>query len=153
MNPPILRRLASFAPRCVTTASRLVLSGALALQLGGAPLTHAGEESAKAASAPDPVLATMKAELTRATAELAKAENPPYFLSYTVYDQNAVILVGAYGSLLTSAAVQARRADVVMRVGSPALDNTHSQSRFSGMTSGTLPVGDNTEAIARVLGS
>ena len=151
MNPPMLRRLTSFAPRYVTTGSRLVLSGALALQLGGAPLTHAGEESAKAASAPDPVLATMKAELTRATAELAKAENPPYFLSYTVYDQNAVILVGAYGSLLTSAAVQARRADVVMRVGSPALDNTHSQSRFSGMTSGTLPVGDNTEAIARVL--
>src|ERR1700747_1654626 len=38
-----------------------------------------------------------------------------------------------------------------MRVGSPALDNTHGQSRSSGMTSGTLPLGDDPDAISRVL--
>jgi len=40
---------------------------------------------------------------------------------------------------------------VTMRVGTPALDNTHGQSRASGVTSGTLPLGDDTDAIARVL--
>jgi predicted Zn-dependent protease len=72
-------------------------------------------------------------------------------MSYTVYDQNLVVLVGAYGSLLTNAALQRRQADVTMRVGTPALDNTHGQSRASGVTSGTLPQGDDADALARVL--
>ena len=38
-----------------------------------------------------------------------------------------------------------------MRVGSPSLDNTHSQSRPSGITSGLLPLGDDPDATARVL--
>ncbi len=93
----------------------------------------------------------MKAELIRATTELAKAENPPYFLSYTVYDQDIVVLAGGYGSLLTNAEYKRRYADVVMRVGSPALDNTHNESRSSGMISGALPLGDSPDAIARLL--
>ena len=93
----------------------------------------------------------MQGELARATGALAKNEPAPYFLSYTVYDQSVVVLVGAYGSLLTDAALQRRQADVTMRVGSPALDNTHGQSRASGMTSGTLPLGDDSDAISRVL--
>lgn len=39
----------------------------------------------------------------------------------------------------------------MMRVGSPALDNTHSQSRPSGIVSGALPLTDDRDAIARVL--
>jgi predicted Zn-dependent protease len=93
----------------------------------------------------------MQAELARASSDLGKTDSPPYFMSYTVYDQNLVVLVGAYGSLLTDAGLRRRQADVVMRVGTPALDNTHGQSRSSGMTSGTLPIGDDQEAIARVL--
>src|SRR5712672_3979969 len=93
----------------------------------------------------------MQTELSRASASLAKTEPAPYFMSYTVNDQDIVVLVGAYGSLLTDAAVQRRQADVVMRVGSAALDNTHGQSRASGMTSGTLPLGDEPDAISRVL--
>ena len=38
-----------------------------------------------------------------------------------------------------------------MRVGSPALDNTHGQSRASGMVSGSLPFGSDSDAIARTL--
>ncbi|MGH9676790.1 MAG: metallopeptidase TldD-related protein, partial [Candidatus Acidiferrum sp.] len=93
----------------------------------------------------------MQGELHRATTELAKAEQPPYYLSYTVYDQSLIVIVGAYGSLLQDVAVQRRHADVTMRVGTPALDNTHGQSRASGVTSGTLPLGDDTDAMARVL--
>src|SRR4029077_4074097 len=42
-------------------------------------------------------------------------------------------------------------ADVTMRVGTPELDNTHGQSRPSGVASGSLPVGNDADAIARVL--
>jgi TldD protein len=99
----------------------------------------------------DPVLRVMQAELSRATSELGKTDQAPYYLSYTVYDQDYVVLVGAYGSLLTDAAAKRRQADVTMRVGSHELDNTHGQSRASGVTSGSLPLSEDQDAIGRVL--
>jgi predicted Zn-dependent protease len=130
----------------------------LAAQLAASPLGAAGttgdnakNEAKPAAAVSDVVLKAMQGELARATAGLAKSEPAPYYLGYTVYDQNLLILVGAYGSLLTDTAVQRRQADVTMRVGSPALDNTHGQSRPSAMSSVTLPLGDDQDAIARVL--
>jgi TldD protein len=136
---------------------RLIACCLMALQLSFAPVLSAApaENSASTktqpAKAPDSILKVMQGELSRATTSLAKADPAPYFLSYTVNDQDIVFIVGSYGSLLTDAALQRRQADVVMRVGSPALDNTHGQSRASGMTSGTLPLGDNPDAISRVL--
>jgi TldD protein len=124
----------------------------LVAQLAALPLmTAAGDKPAAATGASDPVLKAMQTEIARATTELGKAEQPPYYLSYTVYDQDYVVLVGAYGSLLTNAAGQRRYADVNMRVGKPELDNTHGQSRPSGVNSGSLPLGNDTDAIARVL--
>ena len=132
---------------------RVVVCWLLAAQLASLPLVSAEENSSvdPQKSSNDLVLMAMQGELSRAAAALAKTEPAPYFLSYTVYDQNLVVLVGAYGSLLTNAALQRRQADVTMRVGTPALDNTHGQSRASGVTSGTLPQGDNADALARVL--
>ena len=135
--------------------TRAALSCALTIQLACAPFSAAtpnpaGNKSTAKASV-DPVLKVMQTELNRATTSLAKSEPAPYFLSYTVSDQNLIVLVGSYGSLLTDAALQRRQADVIMRVGSPALDNTHGQSRSSGMTSGTLPLGDDPDAISHVL--
>ena len=126
----------------------------LAAQLAGLPFASAASDKPALASssAPsDPVLKAMQTEMARATAELGKTEQPPYYLSYTVYDQDFVILVGAYGSLLTDAVAQRRFADVNMRVGKPELDNTHGQSRPSGVNSGSLPLGNDQDAIARVL--
>lgn len=102
-------------------------------------------------AATDSVLTAMRAELTRATSSLAKNDPAPYYMSYTVYDQDLVVIVGAYGSLLTDASLKRRQADVLMRVGSAALDNTHGPSRPSGMTSGTLPLNEDSGALARVL--
>jgi TldD protein len=138
---------------------RFAACWALAAQLAGLPLSSAANDTSSPAasdkpspkSASDPVMKIMQTELARATSELGKTDAAPYFMSYTVYDQNLVVLVGAYGSLITDASLLRRQADVVMRVGAPALDNTHGQSRSTGMTSGTLPVGDDQEAIARVL--
>jgi TldD protein len=132
---------------------RVAVCWLLAAQLAVLPIAPAAENSTvdPKKSSNDVVLKTMQAELSRATVALAKTEPAPYFLSYTVYDQNLVVLVGAYGSLLTNAALQRRQADVTMRVGTPALDNTHGQSRSSGVTSGTLPQGDDADALSRVL--
>ncbi len=128
----------------------------LVAHLAGVPLAFAADgkstsSAAAIATSNDPVLKAMQSELSRATAELGKAEQPPYYLSYIVYDQDFVVLVGAYGSLLTDATAQRRYADVTMRVGAPELDNTHGQSRASGVTSGSLPLGSDQDAIARVL--
>src|SRR5208282_5803221 len=92
---------------------------------------------------PDVLLQTMQRELQRATASLAKADPAPYFLSYSVVDVDAMTIAGANGALIVSAITHRRQADVMMRVGSSALDNTHSQSRPSGITSGALPLHDD----------
>src|SRR5215471_5219370 len=121
------------------------------LAFGSDPDAEPNAEKTGGVSASDAVLRTMQTELARATAGLAKTDPAPYFLSYTVYDQNMTVLVGAYGSLLTNTGIQRRQADVTMRVGSPALDNTHGQARASGIVSGSLPFGEDQDAIARVL--
>jgi TldD protein len=141
--------------------ARVAACLAMAAQLAVSPLTSAGTtptmgSSSTKATAPakatgDPILKVMQSELARATASLGKSDPAPYYLGYTVNDQDIVVLIGSYGSLLTDAGLRRRQADVTMRVGTPALDNTHGQSRSSGMTSGSLPLGDDQNAIARVL--
>ena len=136
--------------------TRMAACLAITAQLAVSPLTSAGTTASNRPTSPakatlDPVLKVMQSELARATASLTKSEPAPYYLSYTVNDQDIVVLIGSYGSLLTDAGLRRRQADVTMRVGTPALDNTHGQSRSSGMTSGSLPLGDDPNAIARVL--
>jgi TldD protein len=132
-----------------STAGRADVTASSDAKAGSASASAAAVDPKKGAS--DPVLKVMEAELSRASTELGKTDQAPYYLSYTVYDQDYVVLVGAYGSLLTDASAKRRQADVTMRVGSHALDNTHGQSRASGVTSGSLPLSDDQDAIGRVL--
>ena len=97
------------------------------------------------------MLATMQSELERAKTSLAKSDPAPYFISYEVYDQHNMVVTGTYGSIVTSTASNQRWADVTMRVGTPAMDNTHDENRASGMSSGALPLSDDRDAIARTL--
>ena len=99
----------------------------------------------------DVLLETMQGELHRAAEALGQADPGTYYLSYAVSDVSAATIVGMTGSLVVSSENHRRQADVMMRVGSAALDNTHSQSRPSGIVSGSLPLGDDRDAIARVL--
>ncbi len=99
----------------------------------------------------DVLLATMQQELTRAQTSLAKLDPAPYFLSYSVYDQSVALAVGNEGSLVSSTHVRRRAADVRMRIGTSALDNSHGQSRASASSSGSLPLDDNRDAIAHSL--
>jgi TldD protein len=100
---------------------------------------------------PDMVLATMQRELKRATTSLAKTDPSPYFLSYAVSDIDATVIVASNGGVIFSTSVVRRQGDVMTHVGSLALDNTHNQSRESGIVSGSLPLNNDTDAMARVL--
>ncbi len=103
-------------------------------------------------STPDNLLlSTMEKELHRGQAELAKQDPAPYFTSYNVTDGESLFILSAQGGILNSAHARHRSADVSMRIGAPALDNTHDQERSSGITSGQLPEQDDPDAIARVL--
>jgi predicted Zn-dependent protease len=53
--------------------------------------------------------------------------------------------------LLNSTQFHRRTGEVTMRVGSAELDNTHQENRYSGMSSGLIPLTDDPDAVARVL--
>jgi TldD protein len=111
----------------------------------------AGAKQAGEEKADDVLLSTMRRELHRATADLGHLDPAPYFVSYSVYDQEGTVVVGGLGSLLNSTEFRRRTGEVTMRVGSPALDNTHQENRSSGMNSGLIPLRDDPDAAARVL--
>ena len=81
----------------------------------------------------------------------ADKQLPPYFLSYTVSDASYVTVRAEFGGLADSSANRVRVADVQVRVGEPALDNTHGTHRASAVNSLQLPLGDDREALERSL--
>jgi predicted Zn-dependent protease len=99
----------------------------------------------------DLLLKTMQQELTRAQKELRKLDPAPYYIGYSVHDENAETVVGSLGSVITSGHFRRRAVDVIMRVGTPELDNAHGENRGSAITTGTLPLEDDPDAIAHVL--
>ena len=110
-----------------------------------------GNQPAAQMKADDVLLFTMQRELKRATADLGHLDPAPYFISYSVYDQEGTVVVGGLGSLLNSTEFRRRTGEVTMRVGSAALDNTHQENRYSGINSGLIPLRDDPAAAARVL--
>jgi len=134
--------------------ARFALLGAfLAATLSAAPASSPALSSDGPARATDPasdtLLDSMRSELQRASASLAKADPPAYFLSYSAYDGDSVTIVASYGSLLASVSNRVRRAGVIVRVGSPELDNTHGQNRRSAITQDALPLEDDRGALER----
>jgi TldD protein len=97
------------------------------------------------------ILGTMQQELTRAQTSLGKSDPAPYYISYAVFDHENVSINASEGSLMSSVTSKQRTADVTMRVGAPALDNTHGDGRESGIAASTLPMGTSRDAIARGL--
>jgi len=117
-------------------------------------------KAAGAQQATPVILETMSQELQRAYSQLGKQATgnagadkqlPPYFLSYAVSDASYVTIRAQYGALTLSTANRMRVADVQVRVGSPALDNTHGDHRASAVNSLQLPIVDDREALARSL--
>lgn len=127
----------------------LVSKGTVALSIAAlaAPWTASPADDPHA----EAMLNVMQQELTRAQSALAKSQPAPYFIGYTVYDQQVLAISAGQGSVMSSVTSQRRVADVTMRVGTAALDNTHGQGRQSGIMTQTLPLGDDKDALARGL--
>jgi len=114
--------------------------------------------SSKAAAAPV-LIQAMEAELKRAMASLGnsdagdpdKAAPKPYFLSYAVADATNIDISAQYGAITSSNGSHRRTADVQVRLGSPAQDNTHGDHRNSALTTMALPLTDDRAALARSL--
>lgn len=103
--------------------------------------------------APDPVLATMEQELTRQAAALRATRVPAYFLSYQLTDNRAFNVWASFGALYGSRESDQRHLDVDLRVGSPALDNTHPLPQgdgfegFSGQAAARIPLEADGDAL------
>src|SRR5438132_8108634 len=80
---------------------------------------------------PDPLLSTLQRELQRASTDLAKNQPAPYYLSYTVRDQDVAIVAASQGAVVSALQAHARLGDVVTRIGSPTPDNRHHSCRGS----------------------
>jgi TldD protein len=148
-------------------AAAAALGLAALLPGAGAPAQQAAQPTAAAATPGDPVLMqAMQTELHRASAELGSAILPvaaspgsgsapqqpkPYFVSYSVADAESVNITAQYGAITNDIARHARTADVQIRLGSPALDNTHDIHRTSALTTLPLPLTDDPAAIERTL--
>ncbi len=86
------------------------------------------------------LLDAMGEELNRNFSTLkAKADPPPYFLSYEVTEEDFHGITATLGALSSNGHSKSRRLDVCVRVGSPKLDNYHRvRGERTQFTSGAL---------------
>ncbi|MGA3328504.1 MAG: hypothetical protein ABSF45_28990, partial [Terriglobia bacterium] len=130
----------------------LIQAATLGLLMAACLVPDAGSARPKQTRKTDDVLlSTMERELQRARDQLGKLDPPAYFMSYAVHDQSAAMVIGSQGSLVNSTHTRTRTADVVIRVGSSALDNSHQKNRSSAISSGELPLDNDVDAVAHVL--
>jgi TldD protein len=128
-------------------------------------ITSAGRTAAAAkASEPPPEVALldiMQAELHRAMNSLGTSladtstgitqQPKPYFLSYAVSDSDGIAISAQFGAITGTRESRRRSADVQVRLGAPAEDNTHGDHRNSALSTIPLPLGNDADAIARSL--
>jgi predicted Zn-dependent protease len=122
----------------------IVAAGLIAIATGGTAQPAADPQA-------ELLIGTMQQELKRAQASLSKSDPAPYFISYALFDAQAVNILAVDGALLNSSESHRRYADITMHVGTPALDNTHGQGRDSGIAGVPVPLGNDRDAIARSL--
>ena len=107
----------------------------------------------------DIVAAALEAELERAMTGFAqRAEQPPYFLAYEVWDQWQHWLSASNGAIVSDREQRQRLLDVDVRIGDYQFDNTH---RFQGQDAffrgsffaraEPLPLGDDEDAQRAVI--
>ena len=153
-----------------SSTAALVLGLAACTWCAGPVQAQSKKAAAKevvAAPKADPVLLdAMDAELHRALKDLGTApetgakavpasqtqpQPKPYFLSYAVADSENLSINAEYGAVTSDNSTRSRVADVQVRLGSPAQDNTHGDHRTSALTTMALPLTDDKDAIARTL--
>jgi hypothetical protein len=132
-------------PKVLCAVGILLISAALSIAALPEPLAS-------------PVLMAMRQELSRSMENLKTQPLPPYFVSYQITDTRSVSVHGAYGTIISSNEDRRRLLNIDLRVGSPALDNTHPirggarlldfADRFS---MAQVPIEDDPSVIRRIL--
>ena len=136
----------------LTEMKTLLQVAALGFLMAACLAPDAGSASSKQTKKPqDSLLPTMERELQRAHDQLGKLDPAAYYLSYSVHDRSNALVIGCQGSLVTSNLTRTRTADVIIRVGSPALDNSHQRNRSSAISSGEIPLDNDADAVAHAL--
>ncbi len=112
-----------------------------------------GTNAQPASETATPLSATTKHKgpLDDAIASLPQPTPRPYFLSYSVSDADQLSMASSFGAITGSHQSHRRIADVQVRLGAPAEDNTHGDHRNSALTTVPLPLTDDADAIARSL--
>ena len=140
-----------------------LLSGCLVLSITTASGSGPADPKPAVAAKPDSVLLqVMEAELSRAMSSLgtsapadpkskSQPQPKPYFMSYEVSDSDSISLSAQFGALSGDSENRHRSADIQVRLGSEAEDNTHGTHRPSALTTMPLPLSDDREALARSL--
>jgi predicted Zn-dependent protease len=114
---------------------RTLLFAVIVLTVVAAPLRAQKKSAAvekKSASAPQasavlqamPVLQAMKDELRHSFQALKAQPTPPYFLSYEIDENNAVNVIGSFGTITRSNETRLRLMNIDLRVGDYTVDNT-----------------------------
>jgi TldD protein len=108
---------------------------------------------AKAQIQNSPLVKILDEEMRRNFDALHKADPPPYFISYEVFDNESEVVSASFGALIGQNRGHNRIADVAVRVGSPKLDNYRrtGQDRVQFVHSVGIPLEDNGAAIRRRL--
>lgn len=101
------------------------------------------------------LLDILETELQRNFQGLAKADPAPYFMAYSVVEQDSLLLAATRGALLTNTRSRQRVFDTTVRVGSYKLDNYHSVrgERVDFTAGNSVPIEDKPAAIRRQLWS
>ncbi|MDR2937911.1 MAG: TldD/PmbA family protein [Prevotellaceae bacterium] len=76
-------------------------------------------------AATDSLLQTFKSELQREFSALQNSENPPYYLSLRVEDEQVCYATASFGALVSSNIRHSRTLTPQVRIGSYERDNTH----------------------------
>jgi len=105
-----------------------------------------------AAASPPGLLDILRDELQRNFSVLKqKADPPPYYMSYTVTEEETQMVSSSMGAITSRSNGHVRYLDITVRVGSPKQDNYHSaQGQRVLFTPGAvIPLEDVPEAIRR----
>ena len=104
----------------------------------------------------DALLQVLQTELQKNKAQFDQDQSGVYLLSYRVEEQTTHSMRSSLGSLLYNNHQTERTLTVQVRVGSYKLDNFHElrddySDNLSGISSVTLPVNDDTKALAQII--
>lgn len=119
-------------PRPRANALKRIAPALVCCALAAAVVLSA-EPATPAASPDDPLLEALELELVRSWDGLREIPGPPlYFLGYEARDTTEYSLSAELGAIVFESTQRDRYVDVDVRVGTPALDNTHQMKGQGG---------------------